>query len=388
MRITGIRAATVPLNIEMSNAAFSFRGMSTTIVAVLTDRVAEGRPVTGFAFNSTGRYACTATIEGRIAPRLMDAEPGDLLDPATGLVDPARAAAVMATGEKPGGDLERSMAIGTVEVALWDAVAKVRGQPLHHLLADAYGRPPPPDRMFCYVGGGWYRDGQTPADLCAEMDRYLDAGYRLVKTKVGGRPLDEDRRRVDALLAHLDGRAGLAVDANGALSPDRARTYAEAFRGLGLRWFEEPVHPLDYAATAEFGALYGDPVATGENLFSRQDLMNLQRFGGLRPHRDLIQTDVPQSYGYDATARAVRMLEAEGWSAASILPHGGNQMSLAAALGLGMGMCESYPDVFGVFSGYADGAALIDGCLPAPTAPGIGFERQARLYGLFRDLAN
>lgn len=73
--------------------------------------------------------------------------------------------------------------------------------------------------------------------------------------------------------------------------------------------------------------------------------------------------------------------------AGAALGHGGNQMSLACALGFGMGMCESYPDVFGAFSGYADDAAVRDGCLPAPQLPGIGFEGQNELYSLFRDLA-
>ena len=386
MRIVEVRAATVPLNIQMTNAAFAFDDMTTTIVAVMTDLRVEGEPVVGFAFNSTGRHACTAQIRDRFAPRLLRTDARALLDPDHGLVDPAKAVMVMMAGEKPGGDLERSVGIGTIEVAIWDALAKAEERPLHALVAERYGRPPPPSRVFCYVGGGWYREEQTLDDLRAEMRGYLDAGYTLVKTKVGGRSIDEDRRRVDAVLKVLDGRGHLAADANGSLSSDRAAAYADAFRGLGLAWFEEPVHPLDYDENRAFVERYREPVATGENLFSREEFRNLLRFGGMRAGLDLVQMDVVQSYGFHAAAASVAMLEAAGWSIGSLMPHGGNQMSLAAALGFGMGMCESYPDVFGVFSGYADGAEVVEGFLPAPNAPGIGFERQSALYAVLRSL--
>lgn len=386
MRITDVRAATVPLKIKMRNAAFAFDDMTTTVVAVVTDLVRDGRPVTGFAFNSTGRFACTAQVRDRFAPRLSAADPAALTDEATGLVSPEAAVRAMMFGEKPGGDMERSIGIGTIEVAVWDALAKAEERPLHALLAERYSRSAPPDRIFCYVGGGWYRPDESLGSLRAEMRGYLDAGYTLVKTKVGGLPLDEDRRRVDAILEALDGRARLAVDANAGLSPEAADAYADAFRELGLAWFEEPAHPADFEATRAFVERYRDPVATGENLFSREDLRNLIRYGGVRPGVDVIQTDVPQSYGLRACAGAIAMLEQAGWSAASVIPHGGNQMSLAAALGFGMGMCESYPDAFGVFSGYADDAEVVDGYLPAPTAPGVGFERQADLFPIFRRL--
>ena len=98
----------------------------------------------------------------------------------------------MMRNEKSGGHSERSIGIGTIEVAVWDAVAKIDGKPLHRVLAERYNGGKVLDKVFCYVGGGWYAPGKTIKDLQDEMRRHLDAGYTMVKMKVGGAPLAED----------------------------------------------------------------------------------------------------------------------------------------------------------------------------------------------------
>jgi L-alanine-DL-glutamate epimerase-like enolase superfamily enzyme len=387
MRILDIRETAIPLRSDLTNSSFDFTEMTTSIVAVITDVVRDGKPVTGFAFNSTGRYACGAQMRERFIPRILRADPASLLDD-TGNIDPARVLAVMCRREKIGGDAERSIAIGTIEVAVWDAVAKIAGVPLHRLLADRYSGGRVPEKVFCYVGGGWYRPGQIVADLQDEMRCHLDAGYTMVKMKVGGLPVDDDCRRIEAVLAVLGNEARLAVDANGKFGRDEALAYAKALRPFGLKWFEEPCHPLDYALYAEIAAAYDAPLATGENLYSTQDVENLVRFGGLRAGRDFIQVDPPQAYGIAQYGETVAMLEGRGWTRGSLFPHGGNQMSLAIAAGFGLGGAESYPGVFGAFGGFADDAAVEDGFLPLSDRPGIGFEGQAALYALMRPLVS
>jgi L-alanine-DL-glutamate epimerase-like enolase superfamily enzyme len=386
MRITDIRETAIPLKSDLKNSSFDFSEMTTSIVAVITDVVRGGRPVAGFAFNSTGRYACGAQMRERFIPRLLCADPAALLDDSGGNFDPAHAAAVMSAREKIGGDAERSVPIGTIEVALWDAVAKIADQPLHRVLADRYRDGQLPDRVFCYVGGGWYRPGQTIADLQDEMRRHLASGYTMVKMKVGGLPLAEDCRRIEAVLKVLGHEHRLAVDANGKFDRDTALAYARALKPFGLRWFEEPCHPLDYALYAEIAAAYDAPLATGENLYSTADVQNLVRFGGLRAGLDVVQVDPPQAYGIAAYARTVAMLEANGWGRTQLFPHGGNQMSLAIAAGFGLGGAESYPGVFGAFGGFADDARVEDGFMTLSDRPGIGFEGQTGLYRLMRGL--
>jgi D(-)-tartrate dehydratase len=294
----------------------------------------------------------------------------------------------MMQNEKSGGHSERSVGIGTIDVAVWDAVAKIAGKPLHRLLAERYNNGKVVDKVFCYVGGGWYAPGKTTQDLQDEMRRHLDAGYTMVKMKVGGMPLADDLKRVEAVKSILPKNGKLAVDANSKFQRDEALAYAKGLKQFGLRWFEEPCDPLDFALLAEIAAVYEPPLSTGENLFSTQDVENLVRFGGLKPQRhDVIQVDPPQAYGIVQYARTIDMLARHQWPRSLLFPHGGNQMSLSIAGGFGLGGAESYPGVFGDFGGFADDAELEDGYLTLSDRPGIGFEGQSRLYRIMKELA-
>src|SRR6516165_7880172 len=102
MRIVDIHEKAIPLRSSLANSGFDFSEMTTSVVAVITDVVREGRPVAGFAFNSTGRYACGAQMRERFVPRLLRADPAALLDD-SGNFDPAQAAAAMSAREKIGG---------------------------------------------------------------------------------------------------------------------------------------------------------------------------------------------------------------------------------------------------------------------------------------------
>jgi L-alanine-DL-glutamate epimerase-like enolase superfamily enzyme len=326
-------------------------------------------------------------MRARFIPRILAAAPATLLDGTAENFDAAKVLACMLQREKSGGHSERSIAIGTIEVALWDAIAKIEEKPLHRVLAERYHGGRIARQVFCYVGGGWYQPGATIADLQDEMRRHLDAGYTLVKMKVGGLPLADDLRRREAVLEVVGTGSALAVDANCKFERQAALAYAQALAPYGLRWFEEPCDPLDFALLAEIAGCYAPPLASGENLFSTRDVENLARFGGLRPDRDIIQVDPPQSYGIVPYAGTVAMLEAHGWKRSSLFPHGGNQMSLHIAGGFGLGGAESYPGVFGAFGGFADDARPVDGTIALPDRPGIGFEAQSALYAIMGELA-
>jgi L-alanine-DL-glutamate epimerase-like enolase superfamily enzyme len=385
VRIVDVCEITKPISSPIRNAYIDFTKMTTSLVAVVTDAVRGGKRVVGYGFNSNGRYGQGGLIRERFAPRLKEADPKTLLDASGDNLDPDKVWAAMMSNEKPGGHGERSVAVGTIDMAVWDAVAKIAEKPLFRLLADRFGVAANP-RVFVYAAGGYYHPGKDFGALRREMRSYLDRGYTVVKMKIGA-ALEEDQRRIDAVLEELAGDARLAVDANGRLDLDRAIAYARMLRAYPLFWYEEPGDPLDYALQAALAEVYPGSMATGENLFSHQDARNLLRYGALRPDRDWLQFDCALSYGLCEYVRTLGVIREAGWSPGRCIPHGGHQMSLNIAAGLGLGGNESYPDLFQPFGGFPDGVRVDDGHVTMPDLPGIGFEGKADLIAVMRALA-
>ena len=386
MRIVEIREATKPIASSIRNAYIDFTRMTTSLGAVVTDVVRDGRRVVGYGFNSNGRYGQGGLIRERFAPRLLEAGAKTLVDDAGDNLDPDRVWRTMMANEKPGGHGERSVAVGTIDMAVWDAVAKIAGKPLFRLLAERHGVEPDP-RVFVYAAGGYYYPDKDVAALRREMRSYVDRGYTVVKMKIGGAPIDDDRERVEAVLEEIGGEAELAVDANGRFDLDAATRYATMLREYPLFWYEEAGDPLDYALQAALAEYYPGPMATGENLFSHQDARNLLRYGGLRSDRDWLQFDCALSYGLCEYQRTLDVMRAAGWSPRRSIPHGGHQMSLNIAAGLGLGGNESYPDLFQPYGGFPDSVRVEDGHVRMPDLPGIGFEGKSDLIRVMRGLA-
>lgn len=387
MRITEIRETTASIASPIANAYIDFSKMTCSVVAVITDVIRDGRPVIGYGFNSNGRYGQGALMRERIVPRVMEADPARLVDEAAGTLNPHAIWDVMMSNEKPGGHGERSVAVGTLDMAIWDVTAKILGVPLWRLLADRYRDGKADESVFVYAAGGYYYPGKDNTALQDEMRSYLDRGYEVVKMKIGGVDLSEDLKRIEAAIAVTGDGGRLAVDANGRFDLDTAIAYAEALKPYGLFWYEEAGDPLDYALQAELSKHYDGPMATGENLFSHQDARNLLRYGGMRPDRDWLQFDCALSYGLVEYLRMIEVAEAMGWSTRRMIPHGGHQMSLNIAAGLHLGGNESYPDVFKPFGGFADDIRVENGRVGLPQIPGVGFEAKNELHAIMRDLA-
>jgi L-alanine-DL-glutamate epimerase-like enolase superfamily enzyme len=292
----------------------------------------------------------------------------------------------MMQNEKPGGHGERSVAVGTIDMAVWDAIAKIAEKPLYQLIAEGKGVAAN-RRVFVYAAGGYYYPGKDDTALRQEMRGYLDRGYNVVKMKIGGATIDEDQRRIEAVLAEIGSEAQLAVDANGRFDLETAIAYAKMLRNYPLFWYEEIGDPLDYQLQAAMAEFYPGPMATGENLFSHQDARNLIRYGGMRPDRDWLQFDCALSYGLVEYLRTLEVLETAGGSPSRCIPHGGHQMSLNIAAGLGLGGNESYPDLFQPYGGFPDSVIVEDGHIIMPELPGIGFEGKSDLIKVMHELA-
>jgi len=388
LKIVDILEVTKPIKSNIRNAYIDFSKMTLSLVAVVTDVMRDGKPVIGYGFNSNGRYGQGALIRERFRPRVLEANPDSLIDELRGNLDPHKIWATMMTNEKPGGHGERSVAVGTIDMAVWDAVAKIENKPLFDLLAERYGNGQANRKVFVYAAGGYYWPGQGLEGLKREMSSYLDRGYSVVKKKIGGASLAEDLKRIETVLGLLGPGQRLAVDANGRFDLKTAIEYAKALSQYDLFWYEEAGDPLDYALQAELANHYAGPMATGENIFSMQDARNLIRYAGMRSDRDWLQFDCALSYGLVEYLRTLDMLKKHGWSAARCIPHGGHQMSLAIAAGLGLGGNESYPDLFQPYGGFPDGVRVENSYVTLPELPGIGFEGKSDLYAEMRALAS
>ncbi|SDJ75589.1 mandelate racemase/muconate lactonizing enzyme family protein [Aliiruegeria lutimaris] len=386
MRIVDICEVTKLISSPIRNAYIDFSKMTASLVAVVTDTVRDGRRVVGYGFNSNGRYGQGGLIRERFRDRIIEADPASLMNDEGTNLDGHRIWAAMMQNEKPGGHGERSVAVGTIDMAVWDAIAKIEGKPLFRLLAERKGVEANP-RVFVYAAGGYYYPGKDDTALRKEMRGYLERGYNVVKMKIGGASISEDQRRIEAVLEEIGAEAQLAVDANGRFDLETAIAYAKMLRNYPLFWYEEIGDPLDFHLQAAMAEFYPGPMATGENLFSHQDARNLIRYGGMRPDRDWLQFDCALSYGLVEYLRTLDVLDQAGWSPTRCIPHGGHQMSLNIAAGLGLGGNESYPDLFQPYGGFPDGVKVEEGHIVMPELPGIGFEGKSDLIRVMRELA-
>lgn len=379
MRIIDIRERTVALEGDFANAVVSFAGHTVSLVALVSDQVRGGRPLVGFGFDSIGRYGQAGILNERMFPRLRSARPETLLGEDGRSFDAAAIAAVAMRDEKPGGHGDRAGALAAIELAVWDLNAKLADEPAYRTIARHFGRSVEARPTPVYAAGGYYYSADAQRRLRDELIGYRDLGFEAFKMKIGGASLEEDLRRIEVALGVAGEGSRLSVDANGRFEPTRMIEVGRAIEPFGLRWYEEPGDPLDYAANRALIESYEGPVATGENLFSAVDATNLARFGGMRPGKDVFQMDAGLSYGLTEYARMISSLEGLGFDRAQCFPHGGHLLNLHIAVALDLGGCEAYPGVFGPFGGYPPECEIAGGVVWPTDAPGFGLERMPGL---------
>ena len=386
MKITKIIEETKSISSNIKNAYIDFSKMTISLVAVCSDIKRNGKPLIGYGFNSNGRYGQGHLIRERFVPRLLEANPDEILNEEKTNFDPTKMWNLMMRNEKPGGHGERSVAVGTIDMAIWDLVSKIEQKPLFQMLADKYGNGSANRKVFVYAAGGYYWPDQGIQGLTDEIKKYLDLGYSVVKKKIGGASLSEDCARIEAVLKILGPNDKLAVDANGRFDLKTAIKYGKELSNYDLFWYEEPGDPLDFELHKELSNVYPGPLATGENLFSVHDAKNLIRYAGMRKEKDWLQFDCALSYGLVEYLKIIKMLKEYNWDISRCIPHGGHQMSLAIAAGLGLGGNESYPDLFQPYGGFPDGVKVEKSIVTLPEIEGIGFEGKSDLFAVMKDM--
>ena len=238
-------------------------------------------------------------------------------------------------------------------------------------------------KIAIYASGGHYRASNDVEALCDDVRRAIGQGHRRFKIKIGGVSLAADIKRIEAVFGLLERGMGLAVDGNGTFDLDKTIRYLDALKPYPLAWIEEPVHPLDFELHRDIAAQSPIALATGENLFSRDDARNLIRYAGLRKDRDILQFDISLSYGIVEYLRILDDLERARLGPralrAACRASAGDERGRGPGARTGRGR-DGHSTLFGKLTA---GIPVNDGIATLPDAPGAGFEQ---ISGLLRSL--
>ena len=199
-RIVEVREQAVRLEAAIRNSLIDFSQMTVSVVAVITDRVVDGRPVVGLGFNSIGRYAASGILRDRFIPRLLAGRPGQ----------PARRRRRAGPGRDPGSRHEER------EARRARRAQRGRGGRWRSRSGTSRPSSPASPSIACwptattsgrfdthvevYAAGGYYYPDEGADRLVEEMRGYLDQGYTHLKMKIGGASLDEDMARLETVL--------------------------------------------------------------------------------------------------------------------------------------------------------------------------------------------
>lgn len=256
------------------------------------------------------------------------------------------------------------MAVGGVDIALWDLRGKAYGEPVHRLLGGPFR-----SSIDCYASPIPYLP--TPDASAERALGFVDDGFRAVKLKIG-RGVEVDLEHVAAVRAALGASVKLLVDANGAYTLSDSVRLARGLVRHDVYWLEEPVsleHPEDLAEVRRKADL---PIASGEGLGSLYQYRDLLDAGGV----DVLMPNVTRCGGITGFRRVA---EAAALRNVTIAPHGvGSGVGILAALQAIAGtenfLIYEYNQLFNPLrhAVLADPLVFRDGRLDVPATPGVG----------------
>ena len=255
-------------------------------VVVVVNAEAGGKTGLGYSY---GAPEAASPINGTLAPVLAGTDSLDIQ---------AGHRAMRRRVRNMGASGIAATAISAVDVALWDLKARLLDLPLARLLS--MRRPTVP----VYGSGGF--TNYDNARLRDQLAGWVAQGCQWVKIKVGTDP-DRDPQRMAAAREAI-GRAGLFIDANGALSRKQALHMAECAIGAGVRWFEEPVSSDDLAGLRWLRDHMpaSIDVAAGEYAWNLDDVRRMLDAGAV----DVQQADATRCGGITGFIAAATLCEA------------------------------------------------------------------------------
>lgn len=218
-------------------------------------------------------------------------------------------------------------AMSGIDIALWDITGQALGVPVHVLLGGAFRDSVPSYATGCYYRGEDYLDlhKSIPA-LVEEARGYVEAGFSMLKIKVGLLSVAADLERVAAIREAIGDEMGLFVDANHAYNAHTAIRIGRGLEKYGVLFFEEPVPPEDRAGYRRVRETLGIAIAGGECEFTRYGFRDLISEGCV----DIIQPDICVSGGFSEFIKIQALASSYG---VAVIPHvWGSGIALATAL--------------------------------------------------------
>jgi D-galactarolactone cycloisomerase len=261
---------------------------------------------------------------------------------------------------KPVAKGEYIRAMGPVDIAIWDIIGKALGMPSYQVLG-AYT-----DKIRVYAAGGYYEEGKGLRELAKECEEYVTEGFRAIKMKVGGEPMNTDAERVRAVRDAVGPNIDILIDANNRWNAYDAIKFGRMVEKHNIYWFEEPVEPDDFQGCAEVRQALDIPIVAGENEFTvwgARDLVEARS-------ADILNLDTVWAGGFTAYRKIAALAAAHH---IPVAPHGNPHMAVhLLASTPNTLIMETYP---GVESKYNPALPLFpvkDGYISAPTRPGVG----------------
>ena len=263
-------------------------------------------------------------------------------------------------------------AIGSLDLAIWDIIGQALGLPVHRILGTYRTKIP------VYAAGGYYAEGKGIGELVAEMESYVEQGFKVVKMKVAGESQRTDVERVAAVRQALGPDIGIAIDANNGYKAYEAIRFGRAVEKYVPYWFEEVVMPDDFAGSAEVRQNLDIPIVAGENEFTRWGARDLISAGSA----DILNLDVIKAGGITEFRKIAALASAYH---IPVSPHGTTAMSIHTMASMDNGLImEVYPQARAVFDPTLPPYDVIDGHITAPDLPGLGLQFDEDLLRRYR----
>lgn len=302
----------VPLAKPVADSIYYRKSWHIPVVEIRTE---DGLIGTGYSGVWTGEDLLLQAIDGHLGPQVMG-KSAELIGEIWRTLYWSPAHWVGRAGVV-------HMALGMMDIALWDLAAQRAGLPLWQFLGGSHSS------LETYnTNGGWLNFDTD--ELLGDITAMTDSGWTKVKMKVGGPDPRVDLHRIERVRAAIGPDVTLMVDVNQRWDLIRAREMSRRLVDLGVAWIEEPLRPDDIAGHASLVAESAVPIALGENLY------NLEAFAGFLEADavDIVQVDVTRVAGITEWLRIAHLAAGLGrW----VVPHAGDMMQLHQHLVAGIG---------------------------------------------------